>query len=56
MAIDSMHDDEDNSVPYLESDDEDQENINEAINFGVQDDGWYAQHQSCGFLRWGLQD
>jgi hypothetical protein len=34
-----MHDDEDNGVPYLESDDGDQENINGAPNFGVQDDG-----------------
>ncbi len=34
-----MHDDEDNSVPDLDSDDEDQENINGAPNFGVQDDG-----------------
>ncbi len=34
-----MHDYEDNGVPDLESDDEDQENINGAPNFGVQDGG-----------------
>ena len=34
-----MHDYEDNSVPDLESDDEDQENINGAPEFWVQDDG-----------------
>ncbi len=52
-----MHDDEDNSVPDLESDDEDQENINWAPNFGVQDDGiidmrnitlWFFQMRSSG--------
>jgi hypothetical protein len=39
-----MHDDEDNGVPYLESDDEDQENINRAPNYGVQDDGIIDMH------------
>jgi hypothetical protein len=39
-----MHDDEDNGVPDLESDDEDQENINGAPNFGVQDDGIIGVH------------
>ena len=44
IAIDSMHDYEDNSVPDLESDDEDQENINWASNFGVQYDGIIDMH------------
>jgi hypothetical protein len=39
ITIDLMHDDEDNGVSDLESDDEDQESINGAPNFGVQGDG-----------------
>ncbi len=39
-----MSDDEDNGVPCLESDDEDQENINGAPDLGVQDDGIIGMH------------
>jgi hypothetical protein len=39
-----MRDDEVNSVPDLESDYEDQENINGAPNYGVQDDGIFGMH------------
>ncbi len=39
-----MHDDENNCVPNVESDDEDQKNINGAPNSGVQDDGIIDMH------------
>jgi hypothetical protein len=39
-----MRHDEENCLPNLESDDEDQENINGAPNFGVQDDGITDMH------------